>query len=100
LALGSAGINIASYHQARRAPQPGGTPGDPLAVINVDQASTNGVLDKLQTLTGCGGRAAGEFRRLEADPFARIHQRLTKDSLVLFFALNDHSSVFESGESF
>jgi len=48
--LGGAGINIASYHQARRS-----SPGDPsgnnaLAAINVDQALTNGVLDKLQTL--------------------------------------------------
>ena len=49
-ALGSAGINIASYHQARRAPQSGAGPGDALAAINVDQALTNGVLDKLQTL--------------------------------------------------
>jgi D-3-phosphoglycerate dehydrogenase / 2-oxoglutarate reductase len=48
-ALGAAGINIASYHQARRAPQPNGT-GDALAAINVDQALTNGVLDKLQGL--------------------------------------------------
>jgi D-3-phosphoglycerate dehydrogenase / 2-oxoglutarate reductase len=50
-ALGSAGINIASYHQARRAPQAGSNgPGDALAAINVDQALTNGVLDKLQGL--------------------------------------------------
>jgi D-3-phosphoglycerate dehydrogenase len=50
-ALGSAGINIASYHQARRAPQPGSNgPGEALAAINVDQALTNGVLDKLQGL--------------------------------------------------
>ena len=49
-ALGSAGINIASYHQARRAPQAVGAPGDALAAINVDQALTNGVLDKLQAL--------------------------------------------------
>jgi len=49
-ALGSAGINIASYHQARRFAQPGTTAGDALAAINVDQALTNGVLDKLQTL--------------------------------------------------
>jgi D-3-phosphoglycerate dehydrogenase len=50
-ALGKAGINIASYHQARRAPQPGGAGnGDALAAINVDQALTNGVLDKLQAL--------------------------------------------------
>jgi D-3-phosphoglycerate dehydrogenase len=47
-ALGSAGINIASYHQARRTNQGGGT--DALAAINVDQALTNGILDKLQTL--------------------------------------------------
>ena len=49
-ALGSAGINIASYHQSRRV-SPGGT-GDnnALAAINVDQALTNGVLDKLQAL--------------------------------------------------
>jgi hypothetical protein len=44
--LGSAGINIASYHQARRA-----TPGqEALAAINVDQALTNGVLEELQHL--------------------------------------------------
>jgi D-3-phosphoglycerate dehydrogenase / 2-oxoglutarate reductase len=49
-ALGSAGINIASYHQARRSPQAGLAPGDALAAINVDQALTNGVLDKLQAL--------------------------------------------------
>jgi D-3-phosphoglycerate dehydrogenase len=49
-ALGSAGINIASYHQARRAAQSAGVPGDALAAINVDQALTNGVLEKLQTL--------------------------------------------------
>ena len=51
--LGSAGINIASYHQARRsAPGAGGEGGghNALAAINVDQALTNGVLDKLQTL--------------------------------------------------
>ena len=47
-ALGSAGINIASYHQARRATQDGGT--NALAAINVDQALTNGILDKLQAL--------------------------------------------------
>jgi D-3-phosphoglycerate dehydrogenase len=45
-ALGAAGINIASYHQARRA-----TPGDEaLAAINVDQPLTNGVLGELQRL--------------------------------------------------
>jgi len=49
-ALGSAGINIASYHQARRSAQAGGAASDALAAINVDQALTNGVLDKLQTL--------------------------------------------------
>ena len=50
-ALGSAGINIASYHQARRsAPSGDGGPADALAAINVDQALTNGVLDKLQGL--------------------------------------------------
>jgi D-3-phosphoglycerate dehydrogenase len=44
--LGSAGINIASYHQARRA-----TPGqEALAAINVDQALKNGVLEELQRL--------------------------------------------------
>jgi D-3-phosphoglycerate dehydrogenase / 2-oxoglutarate reductase len=44
--LGGAGINIASYHQARRS-----TPGDDaLAAINVDQALTNGVLEELQRL--------------------------------------------------
>src|SRR5216110_535446 len=43
-ALGSAGINIASYHQARRAHQAGAGAGagDALAAINVDQALTNG----------------------------------------------------------
>jgi hypothetical protein len=41
--LGQSGINIGSYHQARRA-----TPGtDALAAITVDQALTNGVLDHL-----------------------------------------------------
>ena len=41
--LGQAGINIGSYHQARRA-----APGtDALAAITVDQALTNGVLDHL-----------------------------------------------------
>src|SRR5881628_82661 len=49
-ALGSAGINIASYHQARKPPQIGAGPSDALAAINVDQALTNGVLDKLQGL--------------------------------------------------
>jgi len=50
-ALGSAGINIASYHQARRSsPSGDGGPADALAAINVDQALTNGVLDKLQGL--------------------------------------------------
>ncbi|HVH08591.1 MAG TPA: phosphoglycerate dehydrogenase [Gemmatimonadales bacterium] len=45
--LGGKGINIGSYHQARRA-----TPGtDALAAITVDQPLTNGVLDEL-------GRAA------------------------------------------
>jgi D-3-phosphoglycerate dehydrogenase / 2-oxoglutarate reductase len=45
-ALGSAGINIASYHQARR-----DAPGhEALAAINVDQALTNGVLGELQRL--------------------------------------------------
>jgi D-3-phosphoglycerate dehydrogenase / 2-oxoglutarate reductase len=48
-ALGTAGINIASYHQARRAAT-AGAPSDALAAINVDQALTNGVLDKLQAL--------------------------------------------------
>jgi D-3-phosphoglycerate dehydrogenase len=44
--LGGAGINIASYHQARRA-----TPGqEALAAINVDQALKNGVLEELQRL--------------------------------------------------
>jgi len=47
-ALGSAGINIASYHQARRSTPGGGE--NALAAINVDQALTNGVLDKLQAL--------------------------------------------------
>jgi D-3-phosphoglycerate dehydrogenase len=50
-ALGSAGINIASYHQARRSQGGAGKgPSDALAAINVDQALTNGVLDKLQAL--------------------------------------------------
>jgi len=41
--LGGAGINIGSYHQARRA-----APGDDaLAAITVDQALTNGVLEQL-----------------------------------------------------
>ncbi|HEU5260874.1 MAG TPA: phosphoglycerate dehydrogenase, partial [Gemmatimonadales bacterium] len=41
--LGGAGINIGSYHQARRA-----APGtDALAAITVDQPLTNGVLDEL-----------------------------------------------------
>lgn len=44
--LGGAWINIASYHQARRA-----TPGqEALAAINVDQALKNGVLEELQRL--------------------------------------------------
>jgi D-3-phosphoglycerate dehydrogenase len=47
-ALGSAGINIASYHQARRVGGSGES--NALAAINVDQALTNGVLDKLQAL--------------------------------------------------
>lgn len=43
-ALGSAGINIGSYHQARRA-----RPGDQaLAAITVDEPPTNGVLDELR----------------------------------------------------
>jgi D-3-phosphoglycerate dehydrogenase len=43
-ALGSAGINIGSYHQARRA-----RPGDrALAAITVDEPPTNGVLDELR----------------------------------------------------
>ena len=41
--LGQAGINIGSYHQARRATA--GT--DALAAITVDQALTNGVLEHL-----------------------------------------------------
>jgi D-3-phosphoglycerate dehydrogenase len=49
-ALGKAGINIASYHQARRAPGTGKAPSDALAAINVDQPLTNGVIDKLQAL--------------------------------------------------
>lgn len=44
--LGGAGINIGSYHQARRP-----TPGDlALAAITVDQPLTNGVLDELRRL--------------------------------------------------
>ena len=42
--LSRAGINIGSYHQARRAP-PGG---EALAAVSVDQALTNGVLEELQ----------------------------------------------------
>jgi D-3-phosphoglycerate dehydrogenase len=43
-ALGSAGINIGSYHQARRA-----KPGErALAAITVDEPPTNGVLDELR----------------------------------------------------
>jgi D-3-phosphoglycerate dehydrogenase len=43
-ALGSAGINIGSYHQARRA-----RPGErALAAITVDEPPTNGVLDELR----------------------------------------------------
>jgi D-3-phosphoglycerate dehydrogenase len=49
-ALGSAGINIASYHQARRSGPSTDGPANALAAINVDQALTNGVLDKLQGL--------------------------------------------------
>lgn len=45
--LGGAGINIGSYHQARRA-----TPGnEALAAITVDQAPTNGLLDQLARAT-------------------------------------------------
>ena len=45
-ALGGAGINIGSYHQARRS-----TPGDlALAAITVDQPVTNGVLEQLRRL--------------------------------------------------
>ncbi|MGH7568210.1 MAG: phosphoglycerate dehydrogenase [Gemmatimonadales bacterium] len=44
--LGGAGINIGSYHQARRA-----LPGEEaLAAINVDQTLTNGVLEELRRL--------------------------------------------------
>jgi D-3-phosphoglycerate dehydrogenase / 2-oxoglutarate reductase len=42
--LSGGGINIGSYHQARRAP-PGG---EALAAVSVDQALTNGVLEKLR----------------------------------------------------
>jgi D-3-phosphoglycerate dehydrogenase / 2-oxoglutarate reductase len=42
--LGGKGINIGSYHQARRA-APGG---DALAAITLDQALTNGVLGQLE----------------------------------------------------
>ena len=49
-ALGSAGINIASYHQSRRVSPGGAGDNNALAAINVDQALTNGVLDKLQAL--------------------------------------------------
>jgi D-3-phosphoglycerate dehydrogenase / 2-oxoglutarate reductase len=44
--LGQAGINIGSYHQARRA-APGVGGGDALAAITVDQPLTNGVLGEL-----------------------------------------------------
>jgi len=45
-ALGAAGVNIASYHQARRL-----APGrDTLAAISLDHALTNGVLDELRRL--------------------------------------------------
>ena len=46
------GHSRGAEHQARRAPQAGAGvgPGDALAAINVDQALTNGVLDKLQGL--------------------------------------------------
>ncbi|MGH7673423.1 MAG: phosphoglycerate dehydrogenase [Gemmatimonadales bacterium] len=55
--LGSAGINIASYHQARRA-----TPGqEALAAINVDQALTNGVLEELQHLPDVLGVRLAHF---------------------------------------
>ncbi|HET7790936.1 MAG TPA: phosphoglycerate dehydrogenase [Gemmatimonadales bacterium] len=44
--LGEAGINVASWHQARR-----GTPGDEaLAAITVDQPPVDGVMGKLQAL--------------------------------------------------
>ncbi len=43
--LGGKGINIGSYHQARRA-APGG---DALAAITLDQALTNGVLGQLES---------------------------------------------------
>jgi D-3-phosphoglycerate dehydrogenase / 2-oxoglutarate reductase len=42
--LSGGGINIGSYHQARRAP-PGG---EALAAVSVDQALTNGVLENLR----------------------------------------------------
>jgi hypothetical protein len=46
--LGQAGINIGSYHQARRAaPGHGAEAGDALAAITVDQPLTNGVLEHL-----------------------------------------------------
>jgi D-3-phosphoglycerate dehydrogenase len=44
--LGAAGVNIASYHQARRL-----APGrDTLAAISLDHALTNGVLEELRRL--------------------------------------------------
>ena len=49
-ALGSAGINIASYHQARRSGPGADGARDALAAINVDQPLTNGVIGKLQAL--------------------------------------------------
>src|SRR5207247_3377542 len=47
-ALGSGGTNIASYHQARpSSPSASAGPKDALAAINVDQALTNEVRDKM-----------------------------------------------------
>jgi D-3-phosphoglycerate dehydrogenase len=60
-ALGKAGINIASYHQARRMGPATSGPTDALAAINVDQALTNGVLDKLQALPDVVGVRLANF---------------------------------------
>ncbi|HEX9705508.1 MAG TPA: phosphoglycerate dehydrogenase [Gemmatimonadales bacterium] len=55
--LGGAGINIGSYHQARRP-----TPGDlALAAITVDQPLTNGVLDEMRRLPDVLGVRLAHF---------------------------------------
>jgi len=48
--LGVAGVNIASYHQARRPGVAGGQNDEAMAAITVDQPLTNGVLDELRRL--------------------------------------------------